>query len=184
MKIRKSIALILTIGLLLTLTACGSTKEPIPSNAGEITLDVFAPDASFEVMVAIAHQYSEFYPGVKVRITFDTGAMLAEKIEAGYQCDVYLADEAIYLDWLDSAVDGDGNPNQNDCLISESRVALMTGPGNSEDNAIDSDILTYSLATIKTSAYPAEAAHLVEYMTSGECDEIFETYGFSPATVE
>ena len=184
MKIRKSIALILTIGLLLTLTACRGSEEPIPSNQGEITLDVFAPDACFEVMVAIAHKYSEFYPGVKVRITFDTGDMLAAKIEAGYQCDVYLADEEIYMDWLDGAVGEEGNPNKNDCLISESRVELMTGSENPEDTAADSRVLTYSLATIKSSAHPAEAAHLVEYMTSGECDEIFETYGFAPATAE
>ena len=184
MKIKKSIALILTIGLLFTATACGDPEESISPDTGEITLDVFAPDASFEVMISIAHQYSEFYPGVKIRITSDTGAMLAAKIEAGYQCDVYLADEAMYMDWLDGTVDGDGNPNKNDCLISESRVELMTGPENSEDAATDPNILTYSLAVIKNSEHPSEAAHLLEYMKNGECDEIYETYGFSPAIAE
>ena len=161
--------------------ACGASAQN-SANAGnsKVTLDLFAPDASLEPVVTIVHNYSSICPDVDIRITFDSGDMLTAKIEAGYQCDVFLADRALYMDWLDASVTGESNPNQNDCLISESRVDIMRGPLFLEEGVENPDPLTYALAVTKKSANQDEARKFLDYMAGEECDAVFEMYGFAP----
>lgn len=169
--------------LALTVLASGGCAKPVESAAPEvITLDFFAPDAAFEVAVTVAHMYSAYYPGVEVRITYDEGAALAAMIEAGYRCDVYLSDDPLYMDWLDGAVSGAGNPNGNDLILEDSRLDLMTGPASDEEGETGSSV--YSLAAISTSAQPAEAAKFVSYMADGTCDAVYSEYGFTRMTEE
>ena len=181
MIIKRVIVFVLLVTIVISCVACGASAQ----NAGDasldkVTLDLFAPDASLESMVTIVHNYSSFCPDVDIRITFDTGDMLTAKIEAGYQCDIFLADNAFYMDWLDGNVSGDSNPNKNDCLISESRIDVMSGPRLLEDGIENPNPLTYSLALVKSSVHQEEAAKFLEYVTSQACDEVFEMYGFTP----
>ncbi|MDD3863866.1 MAG: hypothetical protein PHC36_01715 [Eubacteriales bacterium] len=174
-------AAILTV--ILTVLASGGCGKPVESAAPEIiTLDFFAPDAAFEVAVTVAHMYSAYYPGVEVRITYDEGATLAAMIEAGYRCDVYLSDDTRYMDWLDGSVSGTGNPNDNDLLLEDSRLDLMTKPESTEEG--DAVPAMYTLAAIHSSAHPAEAAKFVNYMADGTCDSVYSEYGFTRVAAE
>lgn len=168
---------------LLTVLASGGCGKPVESASPEIiTLDFFAPDAAFEVAVTVAHMYSAYYPGVEVRITYDEGATLAAMIEAGYRCDVYLSDDTQYMDWLDGSVSGAGNPNDNDLLLENSRMDLMSKPV--PDEAEEAAAAMYTLAAINASAQPAEAAKFVNYMADGTCDSVYSEYGFTRVPTE
>ena len=181
MIIKRVTVFILLMTIVIFGMACGASNQNSGSSeVDKITLDVFAPDASLEPIVTIVHNYSSFCPNVDIRITFDTGDMLTAKIEAGYQCDVFLSDHSIYMDWLDASIDGESNPNRNDCLISESRAEVIVGPELLEDGVVNLNPLTYSLAVIKNSVHQEEAQKFLEYVTGETCDEIFEMYGFTP----
>ena len=180
-KLRKrSTAVLLAVLMIFASGGCG---KPAESAAEEkITLDFFAPDAAFEVAVTVAHMYSTYYPGVEVRITYDEGATLAAMIEAGYRCDVYLSDDPLYMNWLDGNVTGSANPNENDLLLQESRLDLMTKPSSEEGS--EERIAIYSLAAVNTSPHPQEAAKFVSYMADGSCDPVYSEYGFTRISEE
>ena len=181
MIIKKMAVFVLMTAMIVLCVACGaSAQNSAGSDNNKVTLDVFAPDASLEPVITIVHNYSSVCPDVDIRITFDTGDMLTAKIEAGYQCDVFLSDRSLYLDWLDASVTGESNPNQNDCLISESRVDVMRGPLLLEEGVENPNPLTYALAVTKNSANQEEAQKFLEYMAGDECNEVFEMYGFEP----
>ncbi|NCB42676.1 MAG: extracellular solute-binding protein [Clostridia bacterium] len=181
MIFKKVVLFTLMMTIAVFFAACGaSAQNSNGAEADKVTLDFFAPDASLEPIVTLVHNYSSFCPDVDIRITFDTGDMLTAKVEAGYQCDVLLSDRSVYLDWLDINVVGQGNPNKNDRLVSDSRVDLVSGPALLEDGSENPDPLTYSLALIKDSAHQEEARKFLDYVTSEACDEVFEMYGFAP----
>lgn len=180
MMIKKVVLFVLLMTIVVSCVACGaSAQNGDGSTAEKITLDLFAPDASLEPIVTIVHNYSSFCPDVDIRITFDTGDMLTAKIEAGYQCDVFLADSFMYMDWLDGNVVGDKNPNKNDRLISESRVSLMSGPSLLEEGLENPNPLTYELAVVKNSKHQEQAQKFLDYVMSEACDEVLEMYGFT-----
>lgn len=179
MIIKKVFVFILILSSAVFCVACGASAENSPGvEAGQVTLDLFAPDDSLEPIVTIVHNYGSFCPDIAIRITFDTGDMLAAKIEAGYQCDIFFADYARYMDWLDASAVADANPNKNDCLISGSRIKVAAGPKLLEDGIENPNPLTYEIAIVKNSKYQTESQKFLEYLMSEAGDEVFEMYGY------
>lgn len=179
MMIKKVALFVLLMAIAFSCGACGASAQNAGDSASDtVTLDLFAPDDSLEPVITIVHNYSSFRPSVDIRITFGSGDMLTAKIEAGYQCDVFLVDNVLFMDWLDGSVVGEGNPNENDCLISESRVSLVSGPTLLEDGIENPDPLTYELAIVKSSTQQDEAQKFLEYMAGDAGDEVFEMYGY------
>jgi len=152
--------------------------ENLPANQ-KITLDFFAADDVFEVAVSVAHLYGAHDPRVDVRITYDEGASLAAMIEAGYRCDVYLADHPSYIDWLDGDVESSANPNGNDLLIPGSRTDLIVKQAQESEDGEEFSEHAYSIAAINSSAHPAEAEKFIAFLKDGSCDAIYEEYGYS-----
>ncbi|MBP5749444.1 MAG: hypothetical protein J6X24_01505, partial [Firmicutes bacterium] len=133
MQYKRFLAALTAVILLFSFTAC--KKEPevpyYPANPNEeFVLDIFASEEMIGVMSDIVYRYSTYAPRASVRITYDEGAILAAKIEAGTPCDIYVSDEVRFMDWLDPECDEEKNPNKNDKIVPETRVEFAVGPCN------------------------------------------------------
>lgn len=105
-RLKRAAAVFLLLLLAVPFTACGADEDyegaVYPNDPDTITLQVFAPKSSVGIVSTAVNAYRSYAEDVTIQITYDDGAMLASKIEAGYECDIYLADSPDYLDWLDS----------------------------------------------------------------------------------
>ena len=171
---KRALAVILALAMILSLCACG--KEP------DIELDFFAPNQSVGIVSTIVNSYHSVKPNVTIRITYDEGAMLAAKIEAGYECDIYLADDTYFLDWLDSAETAGVNVNHNDRIYSDSRQTILTGPVYEAYAQEGQTTTDYSIAVVKPSQKRAAADAFIEYFLSEVNDSVFEEWGFTRYT--
>jgi ABC-type molybdate transport system substrate-binding protein len=187
MKYKRFLAALTAVLLLFSITGC--KKEPevpyYPANPNEeFVLDIFASDELVGVMSDIVYRYSTYAPRASIRITYDEGAILAAKIEAGTPCDVYVSDEVSFMDWLDQECGEDKNPNRNDKIVSETRKDVAYGPGNekyAEEELAEGEVYntTFSAAVCRSTALPYEAEQFINFMLSEEVSDIYETYGFS-----
>jgi len=174
--------------LILSITACGKKQENDgpgeTPNADAQVIRIFAPKTSVGILSTAANAYRKYNDSIVIEINYDDGAMLASKIEAGYECDVYVADSADYLDWLDAECDAEKNPNENDCILEGSRTDVFIGPATvySENGEASTEDVTYTAAVIKSSAYPEASKAFIDFMQAAEyeeADQAYEDYGFT-----
>jgi len=172
----------------MSFTACGDDDNYegalTPPDPDVVTLQLFAPKSSVGAISTAVNAYTKYNDSITIQITYDDGAMLASKIEAGYDCDIYIADSANYLDWLDANCDAEKNPNGNDLLLDGSRTDVFKGSGtvlDDDGNETEAEI-TYTAAVIKTGNYPNASKTFIEFLKDAayeEADEAYETYGFT-----
>ncbi len=174
MKPGKILAIVLAMLLAAALSACG--RQAAAEDTTPYTLTVFAPDNCMEIMSCAAQKYLDYAPNVTVKVTMDGGPVLAAQIEAGYRCDVFIADADMELDWLDKNAPKEANPNRNNIIDSATRTELFTGPVDTE--YFDGDFAIYSAAVIKRSAAPAEAEKFINFLKSDIMEEDYNFYGF------
>ena len=185
-RFRHAAAAALALLLAVSLCACGTPKDRYDGTpaTNETVLQVYAPASAAGIISTAANAYKRYNPNLSIEINYDDGAMLASKIEAGYDCDVYIADSADYLDWLDSNCTADKNPNGNDCILEDSRTDVFIGPATvyDEDGNEKTEDVTYTAAVIKTGNYPNASKAFIEFLKDAaydEADEAYETYGFT-----
>lgn len=188
----KRIAAALTAAVMaFSLAACGKQEQPAPAPqpTGEIVLEVYAPNETLSVMSSLAYVYKGINPSVSVKVVYDEGAVLAAKLEGGYHADVYIADETMFMDWLDKEIGEEGNPNKNDKIVHETRTDIAVGPGNREycqEELAEDDpyYVTYSAAKCRATVYDYESERFIQFLASEEARETYETYGFAMAGEE
>ena len=186
MQYKRFLAALMAAVLMFAFTACKKEQAGYdPANPNEeFVLDVFASEEMLAVMSDIVYRYSTHAPRASIRITFDEGAILAAKIEAGTPCDIYVSDEVRFMDWLDKECDEEKNPNHNDKIVSETRKDLAVGPGNekyAQEELAEGEVYntTFSAAVCRATALPYESEQFILFMLSDEVKDIYETYGFS-----
>lgn len=171
-------------------SAAGCTKpqsEGTPANPDEeLVLEIFAPSETMAIMTDIVYRYSSKAPRVSIKVDYDDGMVQAAKIEGGYACDIYIADEERFMDWLDGKAPQESNPNGNDKILSDTRRVFAEGPGNEaycEEELAEGEVYTtsYTAAVCKSTVQSYEAGLFIEFLESDEAKEIYETYGFSYA---
>ena len=102
---------------------------------------------------------------------------LAAKIEAGYDCDIFICEDEACMDWLDATKDKEVNPNGNDCLAEGTRSAVFKGtPEGAEEE------MTFSAAVIKTTAQEKEAGKFMSFIESENADKVYDASGFERVT--
>ena len=188
-RLKRAAALLLAIALALSITACGKKENDGPGgtpNEEAQVIKVFAPKTSVGIVSTAANAYRKYNDSIVIEITYDDGAMLASKIEAGYECDVYVADSADYLDWLDADCGSEKNPNGNDCILEGSRTDVFIGPATvySEDGEPSTEDVTYTAAVIKTGRFPMASQAFIDFMRDAayeEADQAYKDYGFTKA---
>ncbi|NMA93473.1 MAG: hypothetical protein GX975_02290 [Clostridiales bacterium] len=186
MSIKRIAALLLASIMIVSLGACKKAPEerPVEYIEGEI-IQIFAPIQAAGLISSLAYTYTSEYEGVQFLITNDDGELLAAKIEAGYTCDIYIADEKSFMDWLDINCDEELNPNRNDKIVKGSRREIMTGPGNPDycDEELAEDevyISSYSAAVCVSSGKPYESQCFIDFLSSETAKKVMEEFGYTP----
>ncbi|MBQ1887071.1 MAG: hypothetical protein II499_03625 [Firmicutes bacterium] len=174
LRSRKFLALLMAALIIVMTSACGTktAKEP-----DEIILNVFASNNSVYAVANLVDSYKSMSSYAAVRVTYDEPSMLAAKIEAGYDCDIFICEDEACMDWLDATKDKEVNPNGNDCLAEGTRSAVFKGtPEGAEEE------MTFSAAVIKTTAQEKEAGKFMSFIESENADKVYDASGFERIT--
>lgn len=186
MQYKRILALLTAVTLMFAFTACKKEEAAhyTPANPNEeFVLDIYASDELVGVMSDLAYRYSTYAPRASIRITYDEGAVLAAKIEAGAVCDIYVSDDSRFMDWLDQECDEEKNPNHNDKIVSDTRKDIAVGPGNekyAEEELAEGEVYTttFSAAVCRTTGIPYEAEQFILFMLSEDAKDAYEAYGY------
>ncbi len=177
MKSKKVTALLLVVFIIAALAGCGREKE-IPLDQ-DIVLNLFVASQAAGPAIEIVEMYKSAAPKTGIAVTFGDGDKLAAKIEAGYACDIFLCDEQSFMDWLDGSKGEDVNPNQNNCILSDTRVDLFVGPVN-ESYDLDHSETTFCIAGVRTTSNKQAVEKFIEFMKSDGAKEVYERYELTP----
>ena len=131
---KKAIAFLLAVMMLLALAACGNdAAKPAETNtaeeqapAEEVTLYVFAAASMTETLDQIIELYKAEAPNVTIVPTYDSSGTLKTQIEEGAECDLFISAAQKQMNQLDAAKDAEGgNTDGLDFVLSDSRVNLL-----------------------------------------------------------
>lgn len=135
---KKGLSFLLTLVMLLGLTACGDTEtggiQETAEGAGEpqesteaVELYVFAAASLTETLDEIIEDYKSVVPNVTITPTYDSSGTLLDQIQAGAECDLFLSAGASQMDTLKE----DGGVLEGSRLdLLENKVALAVPEGN------------------------------------------------------
>ena len=116
---KRILALLLCLVIVLSMTACGSKKaEPT-----EIT--VFAAASMTEAMTEIKTAYEAANPGVTITYNFDSSGTLKTQIQEGAVCDLFISAAQKQMNALDASCDAEKNPDGLDFVLQGSRINLL-----------------------------------------------------------
>ena len=114
---KKFLALLLTLVMVLVMAACGSTSK-------EVELVVFAAASMQETLTEIADLYKEVEPDVMLTFNFDSSGTLKDQIQAGADCDIFISAAPKQMNQLDKE-GGEENTEGLDFVLSETRLDLL-----------------------------------------------------------
>lgn len=109
----RTVALVLSLVATPALAGCGSNDSSSAGSGGDAketgSLTVLAAASLTETFTSLAKDFESDHPGVKVKLSFDSSATLAEQVTQGAPADVLAtADEATMQTVVDAkAVEGD-----------------------------------------------------------------------------
>ena len=146
---KKYLSLLLTLCLILSLAACGGSKEEPakteePANPEEpatteepaktegpaaepVEIVVFAAASMQESLNAAIEQYKAVAPEVTVVTTYDSSGTLLTQIKEGASCDLFISAAPKQINALDGSLkdDADKNPDGLDYIVEGSRIDLL-----------------------------------------------------------
>ncbi len=150
MRLRKTLALLLALAMILALAACGESKpaEPAkdePAPAAEPVKDepakeepvkeepapekveiiVFAAASMTETLTEIKAMYEAANPGVTITFNFDSSGTLKTQIQEGADCDLFISAAPKQMNALDKSCDAEKNPDGLDFVLQGSRINLL-----------------------------------------------------------
>lgn len=169
LKARRTLSLLLALLIVFSLGSCGKKQE----ESHDIVLNLFASTNSVLAVANLVDSYKSMSSYAAVRVTYDEPSMLAAKIEAGYECDIFICEDEKCFDWLDGTKGTDVNPNGNDCLAEGTRSEVFKGVPDGSDKE-----MTFSAAVIKTTKEEREAKKFVDFIGSSTADKVYDVSGF------
>ena len=190
-RIRKLIAAVLAAVMVLSLVGCGEKKGV--ENPQQVVLELYAPTDSVLVVSNLTDRFTSENETIGIRVIYEDSAMLAALIEAGYYADIYIADNAAHMDWLDASADEEANPNKNDKIDSSTRGDVFKGtvevapdptPEYDENDQLIEKQPTYeertfSAALVKSSKHPEEAKAFLDFIRDKEAvGQLFDGIDF------
>jgi len=119
---KKTLTLLLTLAMLFTLAACGSSAAPSKGEKEEII--VFAAASMTETLNQVKDVY-EKENNVTITYNFDSSGTLKTQIQEGATCDVFISAAQKQMDQLDASKDETANPEKLDFINSDSRMDLL-----------------------------------------------------------
>ena len=126
---KKLIAMLMALSLIVALTACGG--DPSQVSGEKVELVVFAAASLTETLTALGDAYMAEHEDVELVFNFDSSGTLKTQIQEGADCDVFISAGQKQMDQLDSAADGlDFVLAGTRFDILENKVALAVPAGN------------------------------------------------------
>lgn len=130
---KKSLAVLLALCMVLALCACGAkqpTTQPNPSateTAQPVKLSVFAAASLQETLTELGDKYHAAHPDVAVTLTFESSGTLLTQISEGADCDLFVSAGQKQMNALDGSLkdDKDKNPDGLDLVLQGTRVNLL-----------------------------------------------------------
>ena len=120
---KKNLALLLALCMILALTAPGAFAENAAEE--EIELVVFAAASMTETLTEIKELYEQAHPGLTIVYNFDSSGTLKTQIQEGADCDIFISAAQKQMNQLDASCDEKANPDGLDFLLQGSRVDLL-----------------------------------------------------------
>ncbi len=117
---RKWIALMLSLLLLLSFAGCSGTDE-----TEKTEVIVFAAASLEATLTQIAEEYRAVAPDVALTFTFDSSGTLRTQIKEGAVCDLFISAGQKQMNQLDIVADSAVNTDGTDQVKSETRVNLV-----------------------------------------------------------
>ena len=137
---RKLLALLLALAMVVTLAACGETTtptEPQVDAAESVELIVFAAASMTETLTELGNQYMAENENVTIVFNFDSSGTLKTQIQEGADCDVFISAGQKQMNQLDITADASVNTEGLDFVLEgtrfdilENKVALAVPNGN------------------------------------------------------
>ena len=134
----KYLSLLLSLSLVLALSACGAknetasqpaeAEEKAPAEALETAeISVFAAASMQESLDAAIQLYEAANPNVTVVTTYDSSGTLLKQIQEGAVCDVFISAAPKQMNALDGSLkdNAEKNPNGLDYIVESSRLNLL-----------------------------------------------------------
>ena len=135
---KKYLSLLLSLSLVLALSACGAknetasqpaeAEEKAPAEALETAeISVFAAASMQESLDAAIQLYEAANPNVSVVTTYDSSGTLLKQIQEGAVCDVFISAAPKQMNALDGSLkdDAEKNPDGLDYIVEGSRIDLL-----------------------------------------------------------
>ena len=150
---KKFLAILLVLSLVLTLGACARTpaadtsadtaapadtaaeavtpaaEEAAPAAeeqpAGPVELVVFAAASMTETLTEIADNYRQEHPNVTIQFNFDSSGTLKTQIQEGAVCDLFISAGQKQMDQLDSTAGSELNPDGLDFVDDATRIDIL-----------------------------------------------------------
>ena len=145
---KKILATVLAVAMLLTLAACGSsapaattdpateapkpaatepntTEAPTQPKAAPVEIIVFAAASMTETLTEIKDIYEAANPGVTITYNFDSSGTLKTQIQEGADCDLFISAGQKQMNQLDINADASVNTDGLDFVVAGSRINLL-----------------------------------------------------------
>lgn len=148
---KKTVAFLLALTLLLALCACSSTisspdgpagtaavpetetpiddtpdsQEPPADTSEPVELIVFAAASMQETLTEIGQQYEAAHPYVTVTFNFDSSGILKSQIQEGADCDIFISAGQMQMDQLDITASADVNTEGLDFVLAGTRGNIL-----------------------------------------------------------
>ena len=136
-NLKKALALLMSLAMVLVLAACGADEPAPPSEAPEtapvsetpeaedVELVVFAAASMEETLTEIQGMYAGVAPNVTLVFNFDSSGTLKTQIQEGADCDLFISASPKQMDQLDIEADESVNTEGLDFVLAESRTDLL-----------------------------------------------------------
>ena len=148
---KRFLALLLALVMILALAACGSTPEtteekpedgtesgePAPEGTTpenttpedtapeEVNLIVFAAASLTESLTAIQQTYEAAHPGVHLIFSFGSSGDLMKQIKQGAECDLFISAGQKQMNQIDITASAEVNTDGSDYVLDGSRINLL-----------------------------------------------------------
>jgi molybdate transport system substrate-binding protein len=150
MRLRKTLALLLALAMILALAACGESKaaepakdesapaaepakeepakeEPVKEEPApeKVEIIVFAAASMTETLTELKTVYEAEHPEVTITFNFDSSGTLKTQIQEGADCDLFISAAPKQMNALDASCDAEKNPDGLDFVLQGSRINLL-----------------------------------------------------------
>jgi len=128
---KKLFALLMSLSLILALTACGESQTDETASNGDnstqsepVELYVFAAASMEESLDQVIADYEAAHEGITIVPTYDSSGTLKTQIQEGADCDVFISAAPKQMNQLD-AQGGEENTEGLDFVASNTRLDLL-----------------------------------------------------------